>query len=79
MRLLNTSGHKCPIPVLLTRRLLKEMAVGEQVKVLATDPESEQDMPRFCAEEGHRMIEQVSIDNHWAFVIEKQETLTMSS
>jgi tRNA 2-thiouridine synthesizing protein A len=38
MRQFDAKGMKCPLPVLKARRLLKEMAPGEQIEIEATDP-----------------------------------------
>jgi tRNA 2-thiouridine synthesizing protein A len=36
--ILDTKGHQCPIPVLKARRAIKEVAPGDTLTVLATDP-----------------------------------------
>jgi len=45
---LDTQGLKCPEPVMMLHRQIRKMAVDEVVKVIATDPATERDIPQFC-------------------------------
>ena len=55
---LDLSGLLCPLPVLKARKRLEAMAPGTILKVIATDPMSAIDMPHFCNEQGHTLLEQ---------------------
>ena len=55
---LDLSGLLCPLPVLKARRRLEAMAPGTILKVIATDPMSAIDMPHFCNEQGHELLDQ---------------------
>jgi tRNA 2-thiouridine synthesizing protein A len=44
--------------VLRARKRLEAMAPGSVLKVIATDPMSAIDMPHFCNEQGHTLLEQ---------------------
>lgn len=55
--LLDVMGQQCPLPVLRTRKRLANLAPGRLVRVFVTDPVSRVDMPHFCAEAGHELIE----------------------
>mgnify|MGYP000854466559 FL=1 len=55
---LDLSGLLCPLPVLKARKRLAGMAPGSILKVIATDPMSAIDMPHFCNEQGHTLLEQ---------------------
>jgi tRNA 2-thiouridine synthesizing protein A len=46
-------GLKCPLPVLRLRKRLERVAPGSVVRLLASDPMAEIDVPHFCAEAGH--------------------------
>ena len=50
---LDVSGHKCPLPVLRLRRMMENIAVGERIELIATDPMTLIDIPNFCREAGH--------------------------
>lgn len=50
-------GLLCPLPVLKLQKALRALKPGQQVTLLATDPASRIDVPHFCAQAGHRVIE----------------------
>ena len=52
-QLLDVKGLKCPLPVLKARKALGQMAAGEVLEVLATDPAAELDFRHFCNQSGH--------------------------
>ena len=54
---LDLSGLLCPLPVLKARKRLEGMAPGAVLKVIATDPMSAIDMPHFCNEQGHTLLD----------------------
>ena len=56
--ILDLSGLLCPLPVLKARKRLLSMQPGEVLKVVATDPMSAIDMPHFCNEQGHALLDQ---------------------
>ena len=68
---LDVSGLLCPLPVLKTRKRLGSMKAGEILVVTATDPMSAIDIPHFCNEQGHELLEQSKSDQHFLFRIRK--------
>ncbi len=54
---IDLSGLLCPLPVLKARKHLAGMQSGHVLKVLATDPMAAIDMPHFCSEQGHELLE----------------------
>lgn len=55
---LDALGLLCPLPVLKARKRLEPLTSGQVLRVLADDPAAVVDMPHFCAEAGHEMIDQ---------------------
>lgn len=51
-------GLLCPLPVLKARKRLKSMSAGEILCLKADDPAAAIDVPHFCAEAGHELVEQ---------------------
>ena len=43
-------GLACPMPLLKTKVALRQVAVGESLYVVATDPNSQADITAFCAQ-----------------------------
>ncbi|MEP3277915.1 MAG: sulfurtransferase TusA family protein [Stappiaceae bacterium] len=68
---LDLRGLICPLPVLKTRKALSRLHVGERLSVQATDPMSDIDLPHFCQEHGHRLVEKTTKDDIRIFLIEK--------
>jgi tRNA 2-thiouridine synthesizing protein A len=50
-------GLNCPLPVLKTRKRLAAMRAGERLWVETTDPLAAIDIPAYCQENGHRLVE----------------------
>ncbi|MBI5462198.1 MAG: sulfurtransferase TusA family protein [Gammaproteobacteria bacterium] len=42
---LDTSGLNCPMPVMQTKKALKNLAVGQILHLIATDPGTKDDIP----------------------------------
>ena len=62
----------CPLPVLKLRKALRDMAAGETVEMLATDPGVLDDVPHFCKASGCELLETAAEDaNIYRFVIRK--------
>jgi len=55
-RTLDTKGLKCPLPVLKARRAMKELAAGDVLEVLATDPGALKDFRAFCETTGDTLL-----------------------
>jgi len=49
-------GLNCPEPVMVLHGHFREMASGTKVKVVATDPTTEHDIPKFCNNLGHALL-----------------------
>lgn len=54
---LDTSGLKCPLPVLKAKKALKTMAAGATLRVIATDPGSVRDFAHFCEATGDALLD----------------------
>ena len=52
--------------------------IGEKVTVIATDPSTMRDIPKFCHFLGHELLESITEDNEFLFIILKAETSTSS-
>jgi tRNA 2-thiouridine synthesizing protein A len=69
---LDTSGLKCPLPVLKTKKALRALDSGELIRVTATDPAALDDFPAYCATAGHELVESRSDGAAYIFVIRKK-------
>jgi tRNA 2-thiouridine synthesizing protein A len=70
-KLLDTTGLFCPEPVMMLHSTFKDIKAGDVVKVLATDPSTKRDIPKFCLFLGHELIQQVDDGAQYQYVIRK--------
>lgn len=54
---LNTRNLLCPMPVIRTQDRIAEMAEGEILEVVATDPGVKNDIPAWCRINGHKVLD----------------------
>jgi tRNA 2-thiouridine synthesizing protein A len=50
-------GLACPLPLTMAQRRMSELAPGDTLVVLATDPEAPIDLAAWAAREGHGYAE----------------------
>jgi len=65
---LDTRGLFCPEPVMLLHGKVRELATGDVLQVLASDPSTRRDIPKFCHFLGHKLLkhsEQEGIFEYW--------------
>jgi len=53
---LDAQGLKCPLPVLRVRKYIKTIEIGEELKVLVTDPSAPKDFKLFCEQSGQEFV-----------------------
>ena len=53
MTTLDARGLTCPLPLALARRRMEQLAPGDILVVLATDPEAPLDLAAWAADAGH--------------------------
>ncbi|MDJ0613641.1 MAG: sulfurtransferase TusA family protein [Rhizobiaceae bacterium] len=68
---LDLRGLKCPLPVLKTRKAMQPLASGTQLWVETTDPLAVIDIPAFCNENGHSLVETEERTDHHRFLLQK--------
>ena len=54
---LDAKGLLCPLPVLKARKRLQALASGQVLRMEADDPAAIIDVPHFCAEVGHVLVD----------------------
>jgi len=60
MEELDATGLLCPLPVLKARKRLQSMPAGARLRMRADDPAAVIDVPHFCTQTGHTLIESSS-------------------
>jgi tRNA 2-thiouridine synthesizing protein A len=70
-KVLDTSGLLCPEPVMLLHKAVREMSENDVIKVIATDPSTQRDVPKFCTFLGHELMHQEADDKQYVYFIKK--------
>ncbi len=70
---LDTSGLLCPEPVMMLHKAVKEVAIGNLIEVIATDPSTQRDIPKFCLFLGHELVEQKKHESQYLYYIRKNK------
>jgi len=68
---LDTKGLTCPLPVLRTKKALKEVPVGGTLTIEATDPGAIKDFEAFCQATRNELVSSTSANGVLTFVIRK--------
>ena len=69
---LDARGLSCPLPILKTKKALNELASGQVLKVVATDPGSVKDMQAFAKQTGNALVESAEEGNTFVFFMRKK-------
>ncbi|MCD5983648.1 sulfurtransferase TusA [Pseudomonas alliivorans] len=69
---LDASGLFCPEPVMMLHQKVRDLPAGGLLKVIATDPSTTRDIPKFCVFLGHELIEQQAGDGTFLYWIRKK-------
>ena len=68
-RYLDASGLLCPEPVMMLHKAVRELADGDVLQVLATDPSTERDIPKFCRFLGHQLLQAQESEQTYTYLI----------
>jgi len=69
--ILDTSGLLCPEPVMMLHGKIRDMAVGDIVEVIATDPSTSRDIPKFCTFLQHQLLHSEQSTKDYRYFIKK--------
>ena len=68
---LDVRGLMCPLPVLRANKVLRGLATGDRLTVLATDPAAPKDFEAFCDTTRNALEEQRVDDGVFVMVVRK--------
>jgi tRNA 2-thiouridine synthesizing protein A len=69
---LDTRGLNCPLPILRTKKALSDLASGQVLKVVATDPGAVKDFQTFSKQTGHELLQQGEANREFTFFMRKK-------
>ena len=68
---LDATGLRCPEPLMLVRNEMMDMESGQVLNIIATDPSTSWDLPKFCKFLDHELIDQKVDDGIYSYWIRK--------
>ena len=69
---LDTRGLNCPLPILKAKKALADMASGEVLKVVSTDPGSMRDFQAFAKQTGNELVDQFSSETEFVHLLRRR-------
>ncbi len=68
---IDVRGLYCPEPVFRTKMEVERLKIGETLKIVADDPESEEDISRWVNRNGHQLVSLNKTEKDLEFIIKK--------
>lgn len=69
---IDTRGLNCPLPVLRAKKALAELASGQVLKIVATDPGSIRDFKAFCKQTGNELLAQETVNGEFIHFLRRR-------
>ena len=69
---LDARGLFCPEPVMMLHNSVRQLQPGQVLYVVATDPSTQRDIPKFCSFLGHELLDQAQTDSEFKYWIKKK-------
>jgi tRNA 2-thiouridine synthesizing protein A len=69
---LDTRGLLCPLPILKAKKALAEMASGEVLKVVSTDPGSAREFQAFARQTGNELVSQDTANGEFIHLLRRR-------
>ena len=70
-KVLDAKGLACPMPIVKTRKEMKDMESGQILEILATDKGAKADMTAWAKSGGHELLDTQEEDGVLKFWIKK--------
>ncbi len=70
-QVLDAKGLSCPMPILKTKKLLKEMKPGQVLEIQSTDPGTRNDLPAFSSRSGDEYLGEEQREGFISFFLKK--------
>jgi tRNA 2-thiouridine synthesizing protein A len=68
---LDTCGLFCPEPVMMLHNKIRDISSGDVLEIVATDPATTRDIPKFCTFLGHELMAQEDSAGKYYYFVKK--------
>ena len=69
---LDALGLNCPLPILRAKKALGDMASGQVLRIVATDPGSVKDFEAFSKQTGNALLSHSAAEKEFTFFLKKK-------
>ena len=69
---LDARGMNCPLPILRAKKALGELASGQVLRIVATDPGSVKYFEAFSKQTGNELLSSAAVEKEFTFYIRKK-------
>ena len=69
---IDTRGLNCPLPILRAKKALSDMATGQVLKIVATDPGSVRDFQAFAKQTGNELLAQQTVNREFVHFLKRR-------
>jgi len=69
---LDARGLNCPLPILRAKKALGELASGQILRIIATDPGSVKDFAAFSKQTGNELLSSAENNKDFEFYIKRK-------
>ena len=69
----DAKGLKCPEPIMLLHKAIRESRHGDVIEVFATDPSTERDIDKFCEFLGHKLLKKEIDNDNFYYLVEMRD------
>ncbi|MDT9587234.1 MAG: sulfurtransferase TusA [Candidatus Arsenophonus melophagi] len=71
-KIIDTQGLRCPEPLMMIRRIVRQMTDRETLLIVADDPTTIRDIPVFCCFMEHQLLAEKTQTLPYLFLIRKK-------
>ena len=68
---LDARGLNCPLPILRAKKSMNELAPGQVLRIVATDPGSVKDFEAFSKQTGNELLESSEERGEFVYLLKK--------
>ena len=70
-QVLDARGLSCPMPILKTKKVLKDMQPGQVLEIMGTDLGTRNDLPAFTSRSGDEFLGEEQREGYVSFFVKK--------
>lgn len=71
-KLLDCSGQLCPLPIIKTSKSIKELQIGQILKLIATDPGAPADVAAWTRQTGNELVDSHQESRTFVFYLRRK-------